>query len=128
MPIYDYVCGTCGHRLEVIHGVHEHGPRFCSECGAEGSMRKAFAPPTIVFKGGGWAKKDRSSTAVTRAAAKDGSSDGSGPGASSTPGSSEDVASSGDGSSGSTGSGAGGSTGGSADGSTGGPADTTKAG
>ena len=62
MPIYDYVCGACGHRLEVIHGVHEGGPKFCPACGVEGRMQKAFSAPTIVFKGGGWAKKDRSAT------------------------------------------------------------------
>jgi len=62
MPIYDYVCRTCGHRLEVIHGVDDEGPRYCPACGAESTMRKAFVPPAIVFKGGGWAKKDRRAT------------------------------------------------------------------
>ena len=60
MPIYDYVCSACGHLIEVVHGIHDHGPRFCPECGAEGTMAKAIAPPTIHFKGSGWAKKDRS--------------------------------------------------------------------
>jgi putative FmdB family regulatory protein len=64
VPIYDYVCGACGHRLEVIHGVSDAGPHFCPECGAEGTMKKAFVPPAIHFKGSGWAKKDRSATAT----------------------------------------------------------------
>jgi putative FmdB family regulatory protein len=64
MPIYDYVCGACGTTTEVVHGIHDEGPRFCPACGAKGRMKKAFAPPTIVFKGSGWAKKDRSSTAT----------------------------------------------------------------
>ena len=63
MPIYDYTCSACGHLTEVVHGIHDHGPRFCPECGAEGTMTKAFAPPTIHFKGSGWAKKDRSTSA-----------------------------------------------------------------
>jgi putative FmdB family regulatory protein len=62
MPIYDYVCGACGTTTEVVHGIHDERPRFCPACGAKGRMKKAFAPPTIVFKGSGWAKKDRSST------------------------------------------------------------------
>ena len=62
MPIYDYVCGNCGHLTEVVHGIHDPGPKFCPECGAEGTLTKAFAPPTIHFKGSGWAKKDRSSS------------------------------------------------------------------
>ncbi len=70
MPIYDYVCGACGHRLEVIHGVYEQGPRYCPSCGADGRMKKAIAAPAIVFKGGGWAKKDRSATATPGTARK----------------------------------------------------------
>ena len=63
MPIYDYTCAACGHLAEVIHGMREGGPRFCPNCGAEGTMRKGFAAPAVHFKGSGWAKKDRSATA-----------------------------------------------------------------
>ena len=62
MPIYDYVCHHCGHRFEVIHGIHADGPRTCPVCGG-GPVRTAFATPAIHFKGSGWAKKDRSSAA-----------------------------------------------------------------
>ena len=62
MPIYDYTCAACGHLAEVIHGMGEGGPRFCPNCGAEGTMRKGFAAPAVHFKGSGWAKKDRSAT------------------------------------------------------------------
>ena len=58
MPTYDYACAACGHRFEVVHGVHGHGPETCPNCGG-GPVRKAFAPPTVVFKGSGWAKVDR---------------------------------------------------------------------
>jgi putative FmdB family regulatory protein len=61
VPIYDYICHHCGHRFEVIHGVHAHGPAHCPVCHT-GTVRKAFAPPTIHFKGSGWAKKDRGSS------------------------------------------------------------------
>jgi putative FmdB family regulatory protein len=63
MPIYDYTCSACGRLTEVIHGINDHGPRFCPECGAEGTMRKGFATPAIHFKGSGWAKKDRGAAA-----------------------------------------------------------------
>lgn len=62
MPIYEYVCTACGHQLEVIHGVNDPGPGVCPNCGVEGELKKAFAPPAIVFKGSGWAKKDRASS------------------------------------------------------------------
>jgi putative FmdB family regulatory protein len=68
VPIYDYRCSSCGHLVEILHGVHESGPAFCPSCGAEASMRKAIAAPTVHFKGSGWAKKDRS--AATRSKAK----------------------------------------------------------
>lgn len=60
MPIYDYVCGACRHRFEVFHGLNESGPHQCPLC--EGRVSRAFAPPTIVFKGSGWAKVDRRAT------------------------------------------------------------------
>ncbi len=64
MPIYDYGCSACGHVMEVIHRINEAGPRFCPNCGKEGTMRKAFATPAVHFKGSGWAKKDRSATST----------------------------------------------------------------
>jgi len=67
MPIYDYHCSNCGQTTEFIHGIDAPGPRFCPACGAEGTLRKAFATPAVHFKGSGWAKKDRSSSSRARA-------------------------------------------------------------
>ena len=79
MPTYDYVCGACAHRFEVIHGVYDHGPTQCPNCHAH-ALRKAIAAPAVLFKGTGWAKKDRGSANATKAAAKAaaGGSDSSG--------------------------------------------------
>jgi putative FmdB family regulatory protein len=60
VPLYDYECRNCGHRVEVLHGVNDSGPTACAQCG--GPMRKLLNTPAIVFKGSGWAKKDRSSS------------------------------------------------------------------
>lgn len=69
MPLYDYICEN-GHIVEVMHGVNDSGPAQCERCGAE--MRKLLSTPAIVFKGSGWAKKDRSSKPATSdKAAKD---------------------------------------------------------
>src|SRR5215208_8198836 len=96
MPIYEYGCRVCGHKTDILHGINEEGPRFCPECGAEGTMRKGFAPPAIVFKGSGWAKKDRSSVARTKAATRAGEPTDSKPGSGDGGSSSESKAGSGD--------------------------------
>jgi putative FmdB family regulatory protein len=77
VPIYDYVCSACGHRFEVLRGLNEAGPGQCPLC--EGPVNRAFAPPTIVFKGSGWAKLDRrySGAPTKKPSAGDGSSGGS---------------------------------------------------
>jgi putative FmdB family regulatory protein len=86
VPIYDYVCGSCGHRFEVLRGINEAGPHQCPECG--GPVARAFVPPTIHFKGTGWAKTDRRATSApahradtgARASGSQGSSPGGGSG------------------------------------------------
>ncbi len=75
MPIYDYVCTACRHRFEVFHGLNEAGPHQCPVCGSP--VSRVFAPPTIVFKGSGWAKLDRR---YSGAPEKKGSAAGSGKG------------------------------------------------
>ena len=71
MPTYDYLCSTCGHRFEVVHGLSSPAPERCPRCGAR-TLRKAFSPPTFHFKGSGWAKKERNSAANRKAAVKSG--------------------------------------------------------
>jgi len=88
LPIYDYLCSSCGHRTEVIHGINESGPRFCPSCGAEGTLRKGFTTPAILFKGSGWAKKDRAATrspASARSSGEGGSDSAAGSGDASAP-------------------------------------------
>ncbi len=63
MPVYDYVCRSCGHRFEAFHGLNEAGPHQCPLC--EGAVTRVFAPPTIHFKGSGWAKSDRRASAAS---------------------------------------------------------------
>ncbi|OGO58721.1 MAG: hypothetical protein A2V85_15005 [Chloroflexi bacterium RBG_16_72_14] len=95
MPIYEYICTDCDHRSDILHGINDPGPHFCPSCGKAGTMRKLFAPPTIHYKGSGWAKKDRGASGArsTKAAAA---------GSSSTPGEPGTAASAGDGASSST--------------------------
>jgi putative FmdB family regulatory protein len=52
MPIYEYVCGKCGKKTEVIQRVAEAPLKVCPHCG--GRLKKAFSAPAIQFKGSGW--------------------------------------------------------------------------
>jgi putative FmdB family regulatory protein len=120
MPIYEYVCTACDHRTDILLGLNDPGPNFCPSCGREGTMRKQFAPPTIHFKGSGWAKKDRgASSSGTKAskAAGDGGKDGKGAGEGASSGTSAGGSSDAPGSSG--GSSSSGSSGSSSSGSSG---------
>jgi putative FmdB family regulatory protein len=52
MPIYEYVCETCGRKTEAIQRVGEKPLRICPHCG--GKLKKAFSAPAVHFKGSGW--------------------------------------------------------------------------
>jgi putative FmdB family regulatory protein len=52
MPIYEYVCGKCGRKTEVIQRVGEAPLKVCPHCG--GRLKKAISAPAIQFKGSGW--------------------------------------------------------------------------
>lgn len=94
MPRYDYDCAACGRRFEATHGVFEDGPTACPLCGA-GPVKKAFSPPTIHFKGSGWAKKERQASTAARASRDpaSGSDGGSNGGSSSAEAASADASS-----------------------------------
>jgi putative FmdB family regulatory protein len=81
MPTYDYECAACGRRFEVVHGVHANSPTECPLCG-KGPVRKVITAANVHYKGSGWAKKERRSTAASGASksgsgAEDASKDGS---------------------------------------------------
>jgi putative FmdB family regulatory protein len=89
VPIYDYVCASCGHVVEVIHAISAPGPAACERCG--GAMKRALSAPAIVFKGSGWAKKDardasRSKVSAPATGAETPAADGAASGATTTEG------------------------------------------
>jgi putative FmdB family regulatory protein len=52
MPIYEYVCGKCGRKTEVIQRMGDKPLTHCPNCG--GKVKKAISAPAIQFKGSGW--------------------------------------------------------------------------
>jgi putative FmdB family regulatory protein len=53
MPLYEYECGACGHRFEVIQKFSDGPVESCPSCG-RGPVRKLLSSPAIQFKGSGW--------------------------------------------------------------------------
>lgn len=52
MPTYDFVCINCDAAAEMHFAFDAiHRPK-CEVCGM--SMVKAYTPPSVQFKGGGW--------------------------------------------------------------------------
>jgi putative FmdB family regulatory protein len=61
MPTYEYVCKSCGDRLEVQQRFTDDALTECPRC--EGPLRKVFGNVGIAFKGSGFYKTDRRSGA-----------------------------------------------------------------
>ena len=73
MPTYEYLCRSCGERLEAVQAFTDDPLVTCPACGGE--LRKVFGSVGIVFKGSGFYKTDsRSSTSASKTAANDGQS------------------------------------------------------
>jgi putative FmdB family regulatory protein len=53
VPIYEYLCESCGRIHEVIHKLDERGPTHCRECGGE-KIAKLVSRSAFQLKGGGW--------------------------------------------------------------------------
>lgn len=53
VPIYEYLCESCGRIHEVIHKLDERGPSHCRECGSE-RIAKLVSRSAFQLKGGGW--------------------------------------------------------------------------
>jgi putative FmdB family regulatory protein len=65
MPLYEYQCGTCSHRFEVLQKRADAQIEICPSCG--GPVHKLQSAPAFQFKGTGWyvtdyPKKDHSSS------------------------------------------------------------------
>ncbi len=53
MPLYEYECDACGHRLEIIQKFSDGPPDTCPKCG-KGPLQRQQSSPAFQFKGTGW--------------------------------------------------------------------------
>ena len=57
MPIYEYRCTDCGHRLEALQRLADAPLRVCPACGKE-SLTKLMSAVGFQLKGSGWYATD----------------------------------------------------------------------
>jgi putative FmdB family regulatory protein len=70
MPIYDYLCDTCGHRFDVRQNFSDDPLTECTTCGAP--VRRVLHPAGVIFKGSGWYINDsRKSPSDSKASSGD---------------------------------------------------------
>ncbi|MEJ2604764.1 MAG: zinc ribbon domain-containing protein [Gammaproteobacteria bacterium] len=57
MPIYEYVCKSCGHELDALQKMSEDPLTDCPECG-ESALKRKISAPRFRLKGSGWYETD----------------------------------------------------------------------
>lgn len=74
MPTYEYLCKSCGKRLEVQQRFSDESLTECPYC--EGPLRKIFGSVGIAFKGSGFYKTDSRGSSKSPSSASATSSEG----------------------------------------------------
>ena len=59
MPIFEYECEACGHRMDVLRGANEPTLRRCPTCGKM-KLVKVVSAPAFQLRGSGWRKSAES--------------------------------------------------------------------
>jgi putative FmdB family regulatory protein len=84
VPIYEFVCQSCGHEFELIQSFSDSRMPACDRCQSEQVVRRV-GRPAVHFKGSGWYitdskksgnGKNGASKPAEKAAAGDGGADG----------------------------------------------------
>lgn len=57
MPIYEYQCQACGHRLESLQKLSEEPLKDCPACG-QPTLNRLVSAAGFRLKGGGWYETD----------------------------------------------------------------------
>ncbi|MBI1194510.1 MAG: zinc ribbon domain-containing protein [Gammaproteobacteria bacterium] len=57
MPIYEYLCESCGHNLEAIQKMSDPALTDCPECGKP-ALKKQISASGFRLKGSGWYETD----------------------------------------------------------------------
>ncbi len=69
MPIYEYKCQACGHRLEVMQKISASPLMDCPKCGKT-SLEKEISATWFQLKGTGWYATDFKNQSTEKSAEK----------------------------------------------------------
>ena len=75
MPIYEYRCAACGHKLEALQKFTEAPLSDCPACGKE-ALAKLVSLAGFQLKGSGWYATDFKNSGAKPAAKPDAGKDG----------------------------------------------------
>lgn len=75
MPIYEYRCASCGHKLEALQKFTEAPLSDCPVCGKK-SLSKLVSAAGFHLKGSGWYATDFKNSGAKPAAKSDAGKDG----------------------------------------------------
>jgi putative FmdB family regulatory protein len=76
MPIYEYQCQACGHRLESLQKLSEEPLKDCPACG-QSTLNRLVSAAGFRLKGSGWYETDFKSGNKRNVAESTGSSSAS---------------------------------------------------
>ena len=57
MPIYEYQCGYCSHKFEILQKINDDPLTLCPKCD-ESALRKLVSAVAFRLKGSGWYETD----------------------------------------------------------------------
>ena len=85
MPIYEYVCKSCGHEFEEMQRFSDAPLEQCPSCKEESSLQRKVSKSAFHLKGGGWykdgygsSKPDTSDESGTESKGSDGGNESKG--------------------------------------------------
>ena len=76
MPIYEYQCEACGHKLEKLQKMSDEPLRICPACKAP-KLAKLVSAAAFRLKGSGWYETDFKTGTKKNVSGGEGSSSGS---------------------------------------------------
>ena len=57
MPIYAFICTSCGHTFDKLQKLSDADPETCPSCG-QATVKRQVTAPSFRLAGGGWYETD----------------------------------------------------------------------